>query len=547
MKKLALLIISLCSLTISNAQFQFKSINVNDGKHCNPDHLTACKNKVFFAAINDNIGTELWITDGTDTGTHLVKDINPNNSDPIPSSRSSFPQGFVCLGDKVYFMANDSTHGYELWVSDGTNTGTKMVMDIDPGSGSSAPKHLTVVGNNIFFAARGELWMTDGSTSGTKMVKDINPGPAPSSPDFLRAYNGKLIFAAKVQRIGEELWISDGTVSGTYLLKDIFPGSYSGATIIKYVEFNSKLYFAGFDGTYGTELWVTDGTESGTKRITDTNPGQNSGLDHRSYDIIEYNNKLYFSAQNDTSGQDLFVTDGTTIGTKLLKDIDPFIKSHSGPLNFHVYNNKLYFKAVTYLHYYEPWVTDGTTSGTQMVKDIAISQYSSDPHSFVNYGKNMFFVATNWNPLYSLYVSDGTEPNTKIIAPVGAMRKDAINSGKEIIVHDNALFFAAGFNSANELWIMRDSTIGVSVENTSIENNLFSISPNPAHRNFTIKTTVSFKQASMIMTDITGKLVLSGELHHTSETISLPDIAAGTYLIAVSMDGKQYTQRLILE
>ena len=65
-----------------------------------------------------------------------------------------------------------------------------------------------------------ELWMSDGTTTGTFMVKDINPITG-SSPQYLTNVNGTVFFAANDGEVGIELWKSDGTAVGTSLVKDL--------------------------------------------------------------------------------------------------------------------------------------------------------------------------------------------------------------------------------------------------------------------------------------------------------------------------------------
>ena len=63
------------------------------------------------------------------------------------------------VGDTLFFAANDGVHGTELWKSDGTEAGTVLVKDINPGVTSygyafgSNPFRLTAVGGTLFFRA----------------------------------------------------------------------------------------------------------------------------------------------------------------------------------------------------------------------------------------------------------------------------------------------------------------------------------------------------------------------------------------------------------
>jgi ELWxxDGT repeat protein len=122
-----------------------KDINPGVGDS-SPDEFTGLNGKVIFRASNGVSGSEPWITDGTKSGTHQLKDINTN-----PDQIDSFPTDLTAAGDKIYFIANDFHHGQELWETDGTSNGTQRISDFVPGRPSSDVANLTDVDGTLFF------------------------------------------------------------------------------------------------------------------------------------------------------------------------------------------------------------------------------------------------------------------------------------------------------------------------------------------------------------------------------------------------------------
>jgi ELWxxDGT repeat protein len=215
-----------------------KDINPIAGAGSGATNFTLFGNKMLFEANNGSNGIELWITDGTTAGTVLLKDINPTGN-----SLSGTSGTYTVLGNKVLFAA-DNGSGQELWVTDGTTAGTVLLKDINP-SGGSNPTALTTLGSNVLFqandgnAAHGaELWVSDGTAAGTVMLKDLESGSGSSSPRRLTLMGNQVLFAADSVANGAELWVTDGTAAGTVLLKDINPTGSSVPLNLKTVLFN---------------------------------------------------------------------------------------------------------------------------------------------------------------------------------------------------------------------------------------------------------------------------------------------------------------------
>ena len=403
---------------------------------------------MIFGAMDGIHGMELWITDGTASGTALLKDINPGVA-------SSDPDGyrFMEYDNKIFFGAYDGTHGGELWVTDGTTAGTTLVKDINPGAGNSDLEGYVFLAydTKLFFCANDsthgfELWVTDGTAAGTTLVKDINPGASSSYPFYMIELNDKVYFGADDGTHGRELWVSDGTAAGTIMLIDFNPG-VSHSDPIRFIELNDKLLFTADDGAHGRELCMTDGTAAGTTLVKDINLGLGSSHSDPS-NFFVFDNKLYCRATDGINGYELWVSDGTEIGTFMLKDIYPTGDSY--PQSFVEFDSRLFFNAIS-ASGQELWVTDGTTAGTQLFKDIIAGPGSSAPFSFLVFNNKLFFSANDATHGRELWMSDGTEPGTTQLMDINP-GSDSSNPN-QFDIYDNQVFFGANDSTHGpELW-----------------------------------------------------------------------------------------------
>lgn len=304
--------------------------------------------------------------------------VNINSERRTVKEKNLVIAGSAAKGYKAYFAATDATHGEELWVTDGTKEGTKMVKDIVPGSGSSGPSHISRLNDKVLFSAVTEewgrqLWVSDGTEEGTKLIAvTYNFGDA--NPQAIYQINEtQAVFAAISDESAEYdpdngpqswLWITDGTEEGTKFVKDVKidnPGKENTNQHSPFVRVGRKLFFKAddIDGHYGTELWVTDGTEEGTYLVKDINLEPNADMgdgytrDSAIDNMENFNNeKLFFKAWTMESGNELWCSDGTPEGTYEVYDANPTINPDNGIGNggsvfgqgWEVYKGRIWFR-----------------------------------------------------------------------------------------------------------------------------------------------------------------------------------------------------------
>ena len=379
--------------------------------------LTVSGNYLYFVGRGGNTGPELWRTDGTPAGTRLVKDITPG-----PQYGTSAPTSLFDVNGTLYFFA-----GTGLYKTDGSEAGTVLIRNFDDIGGANL---LYYNGLIIFIVDRG-LWRTDGTPEGTYRI-----GNRPSFNP--RVYNGLLYFWSAAGPTFQEtdLFRSDGTLAGTSLIRQL-PGTLQS-------------FGTGSDGLYLTlsysvtglrSTWKSDGTTAGTVQVgpgtTALIPGffnVNDELYQRenraesvpiykqnkatgAFELVTptpdlevlsrgilYNGQIYGTTYASATGRELSRLDGTPV-----RDLNP--GTEPGILLLPIVSNGLlYFTGNDGTTGFELYQSDGSAGGTRLVGELLPGTRGSYPLDLTVFRGELYF--DTWDgTLYKLN-PDQTPPVT---------------------------------------------------------------------------------------------------------------------------------------
>lgn len=401
---------------------------------------------VFFSAETHRTGRELWVTDGTDAGTRLVREL-------VPGGAGSHPRNLIEKDGLLYFEADTAQRGVAPWRTDGTAAGTVPVESLPQ---PPAPPPLVRGSDDVrdlrFFAAEApglgfELFRTDGTPAGRVLVKDINPGAPDSGPDDFVRVGDVVFFTAHTEAEGTELWKTDGTRAGTVLVKDARPGPNWGSTRELANLDDRLLLFQGWDSDHHAELWRSDGTEAGTFMVKDLLPGLNKAGAPSDITAVG-DGTAYFQASNERALYELWRTDGTEAGTYLVSDIEP------DPADSHLEDLVVVSGGVVFTAGDDPgparrvlWSSDGTPSGTA---PYDMSVLGSVPYGLAGNGTNVFALANE----SELFVGGLGGPGTltDLVLPPGSRRFET-----RFLPFGDEMLFSVDFDhaggSGHQMWI----------------------------------------------------------------------------------------------
>ena len=513
--------------------------------------------RIVFEGEDDAHGSEPWTTDGTVAGTRLLVDICPGPcSSSFPDSLHIEPFPFP---DVLVFAVGSS-----LWRTDGTPTGTVPLTGPDffiPADRlavgikgrrvifwggkdslwglweaedfrqarllaalprevpeSSNPVEVTALGDRAFFTTCGfpeRIWQTAGSPETTSAIGEVLTGICPGVSFaaggllYLSSYNdlwrtdgtpdgmvqlageidltpelaelgGRVFFPA---RNGREIWRTDGTAAGTTPVIFLRQDAYDASAL---TAIGTQLYFMS-QRPGGTALWRSDGTDAGTRKLADFSldfdPSPDftplgplvfftaedriwgtNGTPEGTFllhtpggsisDLTAFQDSLYFFLDT-ADRQQLWRSNGTPQGTLLVREFAARDFHRRDPPRhlLTAVDGRLFFIADDGAHGVELWTSDGTAAGTAMVRDIHPGSASSDPRGLVEAAGRLFFTAQDAAHGRELWQSDGTAAGTRLVqdlAPEGLS-----SSPRELTVVGSRLFFSAYEPlTGRELWVL---------------------------------------------------------------------------------------------
>lgn len=324
-------------------------------------------------------------------------------------------------------------------------------------------QYFTPANNNIFMSDGGtlyfavsvpsvglEFWQSDGTMDGTVKALDLQDLNIPSESPVLHAHivNSKIIFESRNNENTAFVIYAYNLLANTF--EEISISSDHGQQMFCSASNHEKIYIIESDTR---DLYVTDGTILGTKKLQDNVdcPLQNS-LTHL---FIE--NKIFLGGSFD-----LFVSDGTVAGTVAVTGFENSGAKDIGQLA--AFNQSVYFSSEGDAFGRELWKLDLSSNVSGRLTDInTFARSSITGGDFSVFNNKLYFTATDGIKGHELWTIE-PDNNYEIFNDINTHALNASSHPEVgIVLDDKYLFYANNETNGRELWIADQSLLSASL------------------------------------------------------------------------------------
>lgn len=424
-------------------------------------HSSTCSqisfsNKVLTSGNNGINGCELWMLD-VDNTPLLLKDIH-SSGDSIPGKILGIQSMETERGLRFVFDADDGIHGRELWVTDGTSSGTLMVGDIETGDGIDYSSEITEWMNGVVFTTNGQqgqrMWWTNGSvttsiwqapwltSSASSDLMNQSVSLSSLGQNMLLGDENRLWFAAKESNIGLEVMQLDS--DGTMTMYDLHP--FGDSSPSKALVSNNGLVVVAGDGT-GRQLahldgsggvqWLTSMTKEGTTTPVTTMAPK--------FGLHQIGDTILFDAVYRGADATLF---SYSFATSNLLELSSTILAPGHSLEPVSNGHTIWFDCVIASTGMELCQTDGTEQGTHLTIDLMQGVSSSLPRALMYTDSTLYVLAqgidqTGTNSGHALWAIDGQTASVVFDPYAGIGNDSSAGTYGGLIASSTHIFFIA--------------------------------------------------------------------------------------------------------